>query len=163
MKWPVYFTGKSCRRNLKLKFIDWPSFKLEFAPQMVYINDHGQDCGGRCISFEQYQVLCRGEKSREPDQRYWRAILLKPPFAPDLRQRTQYAISRWACSYSGRQYGRFVCISEYQCLNVPSSSSNCSYWNPGYGTNERARSRGTSWQTSADTLDVPTIIYDIYI
>ena len=26
-----------------------------------------------------------------------------------------------------------------------------------------ARSRGTSWQTSADTLDVPTIIYDIYI
>jgi len=26
-----------------------------------------------------------------------------------------------------------------------------------------ARSRGTSWQTSADALDVPTIIYDIYI
>ena len=53
MKWPVYFTGKSCRRNLKLKFINWPDFRLELTPRMGDINDCGQDCGGRRISFEQ--------------------------------------------------------------------------------------------------------------
>ena len=31
------------------------------------------------------------------------------------------------------------------------------------GSTRGARSRGTSWQTSADTIDVPTIIYGIYI
>jgi len=31
------------------------------------------------------------------------------------------------------------------------------------GSTRGAKSRGTSWQTSADTLDVPTIMYDIYI
>jgi len=31
------------------------------------------------------------------------------------------------------------------------------------GSKKGARSQGTSWQTSADTLDVPTIIYNIYI
>jgi len=31
------------------------------------------------------------------------------------------------------------------------------------GSTRGARSRGTSWQTSAGTIDVATIIYDIYI
>jgi len=43
-------------------------------------------------------------------------------------------------------------------------ASNCgAYWNPGVGSTRGARSRRTLWQMSADTLDVPTIIYDIYI
>jgi len=59
------------------------------------------------------------------------------------------------------------CVSPYTCTIV--------FWQVFYhvssipieirvtGSTRGARSRGTSWQTSADTLDVPTIIYDIYI
>jgi len=67
----------------------------------------------------------------------------------------------WADCYAVGQGGQGWSMSTSQFCRVQSVVPGIEIRDA--GSTRGARSRGTSWQTSAGTIDVATIIYDIYI